>query len=81
MAKAPLYDFDGDCSLDLAEAISLLDLIHFAAEHADNEVDWFSLRSTLISSVFTAQTIAQRALRIVEARPPRAHSPGEARQH
>lgn len=67
-----------DCSGDLAEAIDLLRLMHFAFEHASNERDWFIIRGQIGTALWTVEQVLARALIMVEGAPP---SRPETRAH
>lgn len=61
------YTFDRDCSLDLSEAIQLLELLFFTLEQADNEQDWFAMRGPIGSGLHAAQQSLYAAQKKVEA--------------
>lgn len=58
-----------DPCLDLAEAINLLNLIHFVCEHADNAQDWFQMRDKVYSCAYATERLIQAALFKAESIP------------
>jgi len=69
MANRSYNILDTDCSLDLSEAIDILALVHFAAENADNQRDWFAIRASVVSAVYVVEKAVRRSLDKVEAAP------------
>jgi hypothetical protein len=57
---------ENDCSLDLHEAIQLLDLLFFTFEHADNSQDWFTMRAPIGSGIFAVARTLRRAADLME---------------
>ena len=68
---------DHDCSLDLREALQLLELMFFTFEHADNSQDWFSMRAPIGSGIYAVERILRQAARKVETAP----APAERRMN
>lgn len=64
-----MFNLETDCSLDLAEAIDMLKLLHFAGDLADNKEDWFAIRQPVISAIYVVEKAVQLSLRKVEADP------------
>lgn len=60
---------DRDCSLDLHEAIQLLELLFFTFENAQEPDDWLKMREPIGSGIYAVQQVIQDAMRRVEGAP------------
>ncbi|RWE90104.1 hypothetical protein [Mesorhizobium sp.] len=66
MAKS-LYTFERDCSLDLHEALQILQLLFFTFEKADTQEDWFKMREPVGSGLHAVEIVLGKAMRRAEA--------------
>lgn len=60
---------DHDCSLDLHEALQLLELMFFTFERADNSQDWFTMRAPIGSGIYAVERILRQAAKIMDEQP------------
>lgn len=57
---------DRDCSLDLHEALQLLELMFFTFSHADSIEDWFDMREPIGSGIHAVECLLRQVIRTVE---------------